>query len=145
MSMTRHWPFLALLVFALLPPIMPAQAQSLRDDNYNIIAPEPGTTPKHTAPAPRGKKRIGSSSPVYPTPLPPPLHYNPPPALPVPPSMYVPQTGQVVPNLPSVTGSGSGGGETFQDRAIRCANQAGVYGPGITGDRNTYIGGCINQ
>jgi len=41
--------------------------------------------------------------------------------------------------------SGPGGTETFQDRAARCAHQAGVYGPSATGDRNAYIGGCINQ
>ena len=38
-----------------------------------------------------------------------------------------------------------GGAETFQDRAARCSHQAGVYGPGSTGDRNSYVGGCINQ
>jgi len=28
---------------------------------------------------------------------------------------------------------------------VRCAHQAGVYGPAATGDRNSYIGSCINQ
>jgi hypothetical protein len=59
--------------------------------------------------------------------------------------MYVPQTGMLVPNLPSTMGFGSGIGETSQDRALRCANQAGVYGLAQTGDRNAYIGSCINQ
>ncbi len=148
MTMIRHWPVVVLLVLALLPPVVPAQAQSAGDDNYSIIAPEPGAAPKQT-PAPKGKKRIGSSSPVYPTPLPPPLHYNPAPVptvvaptQAVPPGVYVPQTGQVVPNFPTVTGAGPGGSETFQDRALRCAGQASAYGPGMTGDRNTYIGSC---
>jgi len=62
----------------------------------------------------------------------------------VPPPLYVPQTGQVLPNLPSVSGAGPGGRETSQDRAMRCVNQAGVYGS-MAGDRNTYVGSCINQ
>ena len=37
-----------------------------------------------------------------------------------------------------------GGVETYQDRAARCAHQAGVYGQ-AAGDRNAYIGSCINQ
>jgi len=62
----------------------------------------------------------------------------------VPPPIIVPQTGRVLPNLPIVSGSGRGGAETYQDRAARCAHQAGVYGQ-AAGDRNTYIGTCINQ
>ena len=82
--------------------------------------------------------------------LPPPLHYNPPPveavtppSKPVPPSMYVPQTGRSLPNLPTAR-LGSEGARSSQDRAARCAHQAGVYGQ-AAGDRNTYVGGCINQ
>ena len=62
----------------------------------------------------------------------------------MPPPLYVPQTGRVLPNLPSVSGSGPNGAETSQDRAFRCAHQAGVYGP-AAGDRSAYIGSCINQ
>ena len=61
----------------------------------------------------------------------------------VPPDLYVPQTGRVVPNLPTVSGSGRGGAETFQDRAARCTHQAGVFGQG--GDRGSYMGACVNQ
>jgi hypothetical protein len=50
----------------------------------------------------------------------------------------------VLPNLPTVPGAGPGGRETFQDRASRCAHQAGVYGQ-AAGDRNSYMGTCINQ
>ena len=56
-----------------------------------------------------------------------------PPNTAVPPSLFVPQTGQTVPNLPTLSGSGPGGAETFQDRAARCANEAGVSGQATTG------------
>ncbi|MEI8275112.1 MAG: hypothetical protein WCG00_03860 [Hyphomicrobiales bacterium] len=36
------------------------------------------------------------------------------------------------------------GAETGQDRASRCAHQAGVYGQ-AAGNREAYVGGCINQ
>jgi hypothetical protein len=57
-----------------------------------------------------------------------------------PPPIVVPQTGRVLPNLPGASST-----ETFQDRALRCSHQAGVYGPSATGDRNAYVGGCIGQ
>jgi hypothetical protein len=60
----------------------------------------------------------------------------------VPPPIAVPETGRVLPNLPAAPGSG--GIESGQDRAARCAHQAGVYGP-AAGDRGTYIRTCINQ
>ena len=136
---------------------VPAQAQTA-DDNYNIMAPEKGAPEKPAPAKPELKKGEapkrhprGSSTLVTPTPLPPPLHYNPPPVqaiVPpqpqVPPPMYVPQTGMVLPNLPMI-GNGPGGAETSQDRALRCAHQAGAYGPAQTGDRNAYVGSCINQ
>ena len=34
-----------------------------------------------------------------------------------------------------------GGVETFQDRAARCAHQAGAYGQGTSGN---YMGACLN-
>jgi hypothetical protein len=46
--------------------------------------------------------------------------------------------------MPTLSPSGPGGRETYQDRAARCAHQAGVYGA-AAGDRGTYIGTCINQ
>jgi hypothetical protein len=132
----------------------------------DIMKPEPGTKPEkppNTEKRPKAEKpakneRIrkrastrGSSVIVRPAPLPPPLRYRPqpapaimahPPA--VPPPMLVPQTGQVLPNLPAPVGSGPNGSETYQDRAARCAHQAGVYGS-QAGNRNAYVGGCINQ
>jgi hypothetical protein len=168
--MAHRIAFILLLAMALGVPAMPVHGQSL-DDDLTIMRPEPGSAearrlkqlkenpaaeqvnPPKAANAPaKGRKRIGSSNPVYPAPLPPPLHYVPPPVqtvtpLPhvVPPSMYVPQTGMVVPNLPTVGGAGPGGSETSQDRAMRCAHQSGLYPPAQTGDRNAYIGSCVNQ
>jgi len=169
--MRNIWPALlvALAALAVTPGV---RAQS---DNfpYSIMRPEPGSPEARKPKAPKEKpapetnkkaepdtakvqpkprRHIGSSSPVYPTSLPPPLHYNPPPVETVtpaphvvPPAMAVPQTGMVLPNLPAVGGAGPGGSETSQDRAVRCAHQAGLYGPAQTGDRNAYVGGCINQ
>jgi hypothetical protein len=130
----------------------------------NIMRPEPATAPprrarkpaKHdeaTEPKSYGVKqdsRRGSSNPVYPAPSPGPqapaavphmVTPPPPPPSPPPPPLYVPETGRSLPNLP-VTGAGA---ETSQDRATRCAHQAGVYGPSATGNPNSYIGSCINQ
>ncbi len=139
-----RWLKAVMVVLIFAGPAAPAHAQSV-DDPYNIMQPEP------TGPPPKHKARHGSSSPVYPTPLPAPQVYNPPPSQQVvtprppalPPPLIVPQTGQALPNLPMV-GSGPGGAETSQDRAVRCAHQAGIYGD-AAGNRNAYVGGCINQ
>jgi hypothetical protein len=56
--------------------------------------------------------------------------------------VYVPQTGQTFQNLPSLPGSARGGAETFQDRAIRCTHQAGVYGQ-VGANRGSYMGSCL--
>jgi hypothetical protein len=133
----------AILLLIAAGAAFPAYAQAV-DDPYSIMAPEPGTAP------PRPKARHGSSVMVYPSPLPAPQHYVPPPSqqvppvqASVPPPLVVPQTGRVLPNLPLI-GSGPGGAETSQDRALRCAHQAGVYGQ-AAGNNNAYVGGCINQ
>lgn len=62
----------------------------------------------------------------------------------VPPPIINPQTGVALPNMRTISPSGPGGRETYQDRAVRCAHQAGAYGANA-GDRNTYINTCINQ
>ncbi len=171
MAMTRAYPLIVLLMLALGVPAVRAQTSS-NTGTINIMQPErPGPARKHktrrgvsrpVAPAPllvpqrplagtqQHKTRHGSSNPVYPTPLPAPQGFTPPPSHEVvthppalPPPIVVPQTGAVLPNLP-MPGSGPGGAETSQDRAARCAHQAGVYGQ-AAGDRNAYIGGCINQ
>ena len=65
-----------------------------------------------------------------------------PPNTAVPPSLFVPQTGQTFQNLPTLSGSGPGGAETFQDRAARCDHEAGVSGQATNG---SAIGSCVNQ
>jgi hypothetical protein len=137
----------ALLAFV---PALGARAQS-DSGTINIMTPEKGTRGDFKAwgvPLPKPVRRAhGSSSPVYPSRLPPPLHYVPPRSLDVtrappnvPPPIIAPRTGIALPNLPSI-GNGPGGTETGQDRAIRCAHQTGVYGQAGTG----YLGTCINQ
>jgi hypothetical protein len=140
--MRQAYSLTVLLMLALGVPAASAQTDT---GTPNIMQPEPsGPPPKH-------KTRRGSSNIVYPTPLPKPQRFNPPPsqhvvtprAYDVPPPIVVPETGRVLPNLPMM-GSGPGGAETSQDRAARCAHQASVYGD-AAGNRNAYVGGCINQ
>jgi hypothetical protein len=136
------------LLSALVPVLVlhggTARAGVLGDD-YNIMVPEKGVKPP-----PHKAKRRGSSVIVAPAPLPAPQPYVPPvapvvtnnpPA--VPPPLVAPN-GQVLPNMPSIIGAGPNGTETYQDRAVRCAHQAGVYG-GATGNPSAYVGSCINQ
>ena len=121
-----------LLAMMLGVMIVPAHAQIDENGRYDIMRPEPGVPPKYKPPR-------GSTEHVV---IPPSISV-PPPSGAVPPPLYVPQTGQSLPNLPMI-GSGPGGRETSQDRAVRCAHQAGVYGQ-AAGDRNAYVGSCINQ
>lgn len=116
---------------------MPAHAQS-DDDGYTIMKPEPWLAPKYQSP--RGtRQRV---EPSRPTPVEPPASAQIPSQ--TPPPLYVPETGRLLPDLPSPVGAGPGGAETSQDRAARCAHQAGVYGA-AAGDRNAYVGSCINR
>jgi hypothetical protein len=115
---------------------------SILGDNYSIMVPEKGHKPSKPEPwlAPKYKSPRGTVKHVViprPTTVPQPNAVTPPP-------IVVPQTGRALPNLPTLSGSGPGGAETFQDRAARCAHQAGVYGQ-AAGDRNTYVGTCIGQ
>jgi hypothetical protein len=130
----RHRSIIALLALAAIATAVPARAQS-DDDRYTIMQPEPWLPPKYKSP--RGtRQHIVTPRPIEVPQLQPAT----------PPPLYVPQTGQVLPNLPAISGAGAGAGgrETSQDRAVRCANQAGVYGQ-AAGDRNAYVGSCINQ
>ncbi len=120
---------------------LPASAQT-DDERFTIMRPEPGARPDLPRPdlmptyqSPRGtRKHVKPARPIVPAQ----------PGAQVPPPLYVPQTGQTLPNFPNISPSGPGGRETYQDRAARCAHQAGVYGP-AAGNRNAYIGSCINQ
>ena len=156
---------MTLLIVALAAPAF--SAEPITDSGtISIMRPEPGTpVKKHKARKPASKPaaapataapqgfgvkedtRRGSSNPVYPLPSPGPQAPAPVPRIAqperratVPPPLYVPETGRTLPNLPSPSGT-----ETPQDKAVRCAHQAGVYGPNATGNPSAYIGSCINQ
>jgi len=135
LEMLRGYRLIALLALTLAGSALPAHTQS-DDERYNIMRPEkpePWLAPKYKSP--RGTHQhvvIPQRSPAQQK------------RTAVPPPMFVPQTGRVLPNLPAISGSGPGGTETYQDRAARCAHQAGVYGQ-AAGDRNAYVGSCINQ
>ena len=120
-------------MLAALVPVLPAGAQSDDDDRYTIMRPEPWLPPKYQSP--RGSRQHVVPTPPVPVPQP---------RASVPPPLYVPETGRTLPNLPNLAPSGPHGTETYQDRAARCAHQAGVYGA-AAGDRSTYINSCINQ
>ncbi len=132
MEMAHRLPLIVLIALTALVSAAPGRAQS-DDDRYNIMAPEPWLPPKYKSPR-------GSTEHVR---IPPPARVPPVRSV-TPPPLVVPQTGQVLPNLPTVAPSGPHGSETYQDRAARCAHQAGVYGA-QAGDRNGYINSCINQ
>jgi hypothetical protein len=123
-------------------PTQTALAYDLLGDDYSIMVPEKGAKPKTPEPwlAPKYKSPRGTVKHVT---IPKSTIVTPPNTQ-VPPPIVVPQTGRALPNLPTVSGSGPGGRETYQDRAARCVNQAGVYGQAV-GNRGTYIGTCVNQ
>jgi hypothetical protein len=135
----RCWALAALLAAALAFPV---RGQSVADP-YNILRPEPtGKAQPQPEPWLPPKYRSPRGMPEHvtvprPQPVPQPRAQTPPP-------IYVPQTGSVLPNMPVISGSGPGGAETSQDRAMRCAHQAGAYGAAV-GDRNAYLGSCVNQ
>ncbi|MDO9412992.1 MAG: hypothetical protein Q7T81_10510 [Pseudolabrys sp.] len=127
----------------MLAPSVSARGQTV-DDPYNIMRPEPGTRqPKPVEPwlAPKYRSPRGSNERAV---VPRQWRSDPPLRAEVPPPIYVPQPGRLLPNMPALPGAGPGGRETGQDRAIRCQHQAGVYGD-ATGNREAYVGGCINQ
>jgi hypothetical protein len=133
----------SLIVLLLLSamPAAPAQAQTsnILGDNYSIMVPERGSKRELPEPwlAPKYKSPRGTVKHVV---IPKSKIVTPPNTV-VPSSVFVPQTGRTFQNLPTLSGSGPGGTETFQDRAARCAHQAGVYGQATTG---SYMGACVN-
>ena len=159
--MTRT--LILLIAFVLAAPAIRAQTRG-DGGTINIMRPEGSAPAKHRAEkkvhkkkaARRNKTRraIGSSNPVYPAPLPPPQSLTPSRTIPcrrrgcvqTPPPVFVPETGRTLPNLPQYgPGSGAGGRESFPQRAARCHQQAGIYGPNATGSPSAYINSCINQ
>ena len=115
---------------------------SIMQDDFSIMVPEKGYKPSKPEPwlAPKYQSPRGTVKKVT---IPRSKTVRQPYAA-TPPPITVPQTGRTLPNFPTISGSGAGGAETFQDRAARCAHQAGVYGP-AAGDRNAYVGTCVNQ
>ncbi len=143
-GMTRVTTMIALaaLTAGLAGPVCAQTNNDILGDNYSIMKPEKGARPAQPEPwlAPKYKSPRGTVKHV----VIPRSKAIEPPITAVPSAIVVPQTGRVLPNLPTVQGSGPKGAETFQDRASRCAHQAGVYGQ-AAGDRNAYIGTCVNQ
>jgi hypothetical protein len=121
---------IAWMIALALAVTAPAFAQDNYMGRYNIMRPEPGVPPKYKTP--RGSTEHVAIPPSTQVPLSQAV---------VMPPLVIPQTGQVVPNQPVLAPSGPNGTETYQDRAVRCATQAGSYG----GDRTAYVGTCINQ
>ncbi|HXZ45690.1 MAG TPA: hypothetical protein VEH02_03050 [Pseudolabrys sp.] len=137
------FPLVLMVVLATPAFVQKSNAYDILSDDYSIMVPEKGAKPKKYEPwlPPKYKSPRGTVKHVT---IPKSTIVTPPvtqvPQTPI----IVPQTGRALPNLPSVSGSGPGGAETYQDRAARCTHQAGVYGQ-AAGNRGTYIGTCINQ
>lgn len=130
----RRFLTIGLLLLAAAISAVPAIAQSADDDSYSIMRPEPWLPPKYKSP--RGTPERPMKAPR--------IHVPQHQVTAPPPPLYVPQTGQVLPNMPTINGAGPGGMETSQDRAVRCANQAGVYGANA-GNPGGYVNNCIAQ
>ena len=136
---------MAMLMSGLLTAAPLAHAQTV-DNPYNILKPEPGAPPHHR-PQPRPEPWL---PPKYQSPRGSKLHRTPPaelqpaPRADVPPAIVVPETGRVLPNMRTLSPSGPNGIETGQDRAVRCANQLGAYGP-QAGNPSAYLGSCVTQ
>jgi hypothetical protein len=136
-----HESSMILLIFAALATT-PAVAQTgnILGDDYSIMVPEKGSKQDVPEPwlAPKYKSPRGTVDQVR---IPKAKTVRPPRAT-DPGYVYVPQTGRTFQNLPSLPGSGRGGAETSQDRAIRCTHQAGVYGQ-VGANRGSYMGSCL--
>ena len=136
---------LIILSVALATPA-PAQTSDILSDNYSIMVPEKGSKQKVSKQkvskqeqpepwlAPKYRSPRGTVEKVH---IPKSKIVRPPSAI-DPGYVYVPQTGRTFQNLPSLPGSGPGGTQTSQDRAIHCMHQSGVYGQG-----GSYMGSCF--
>jgi hypothetical protein len=146
MTMMRE-PSMIMLIFLAAALATPALAQTgnILGDGYQIMVPEKGSkrqASKLEQPepwlAPKYKSPRGTVEHVR---IPKSKTVRPPRSM-DPGYVYVPQTGRTFQNLPTLQGSGPGGAETFQDRAIRCTHQAGVYGQ-VGANRGSYMGSCL--
>jgi hypothetical protein len=135
--------FIAALMLGLMAAGTVQQVHAQANDAFRVTPVPQLVQPQPTTPW--VQPVLPSDPSLHDTRIPPPLPKAPSlRATNVPPPIYVPDTGQVLPNIPGTSGSGPGGRETYQDRAVRCADQAGRYGA-RAGDRDTYINMCINQ
>ena len=143
MTMMRE-PSMIMLICLSAAVATPALAQtaSILGDDYQIMVPEKGSKrqlSKREQPepwlAPKYQSPLGTVENL----LVPKSKIVRPPKSTDPGYVYVPQTGRTFQNLPTLPGSGPGGAETFQDRAIRCTHQAGVYGQ----FGGSYMGSCL--
>jgi hypothetical protein len=140
---------LIVLSAALATPTL-GQTRDILGDNYSIMVPEKGSkrqvskrqVSKHEQPEPWLAPKYKSPHGTVKQARIPKSRIVSPPIGSTPSSVYVPQTGRTFQNLPTVPGAGPGGAETFQDRAIRCTHQAGVYGQNGAG-RGAYMGSCL--
>jgi hypothetical protein len=146
---------IVIFLSAALPTPTLAQTRDILGDNYSIMVPEKGSkrqVSKHQVSKHQVSKREQPEpwlAPKYKSPrgtvkqarIPKSRIVNPPSGS-IPSSVYVPQTGRTFQNVPTVPGAGPGGAETFQDRAVRCTHQAGVYGQSGAG-RGAYMGSCL--
>ena len=120
-------------LFVITAAAVPAHAQS-DEDRYTIMRPEPGVAPKYKSP--RGTKQQVEPAKPAPAPEPRGIRAEPPP-------IVLPGSGRVIPNLPP-SPDVPAARESAQDRSIRCAHQAGVFGVPAE-QRNLYIGTCVNR
>jgi hypothetical protein len=140
MTMMRESSMILLIFAALATTPAVAQTGNILGDDYSIMVPEKGSKRDVPEPwlAPKYKSPRGTVEQVR---IPKAKTVRPPRAT-DPGYVYVPQTGRTFQNLPSLPGSGRGGAETSQDRAIRCTHQAGVYGQ-VGANRGSYMGSCL--
>jgi hypothetical protein len=140
MTMMRESSMILLIFVALATTPAVAQTGNILGDDYSIMVPEKGSKQNVPEPwlAPKYKSPRGTVDQVR---IPKAKTVRPPRAT-DPGYVYVPQTGRTFQNLPSLPGSGRGGAETSQDRAIRCTHQAGVYGQ-VGANRGSYMGSCL--
>ena len=110
MDMAYRYPTIALLVLTALASALPRRAPQSDDSPYTIMVPEKGSTPERPEPwlPPKYKSPRGTPEHV----VIPRSKSAPPPRAAVPPPIVVPETGRVLPNLPTVSGSGANGAET---------------------------------
>ena len=142
MEMTQRAPLIALLALTVLVPALPAYAQS-DDERYTIMRPEKGATPRSRTVAGAEIQVAARHAPACGDPAA--FDGRRSRARTVPPPLYVPQTGQIAAESADGIGVRAGRPRNLAGprRALRASGRR--LWPGRPGDRNAYIGSCINQ